>query len=254
MDRYSHIELAKGLLRTANEDVNVSYMSILPLVDGEPSFLHRLHCHPLSKATTVVDAAKLVFGYDGDILPDVNEESFELRRFRQEKHQFEEAFAKLVEDSTDRGMQITEGYASILSVISHTYFDTFNNAVQAFTPYESYCAGQYDMWHEIDYFNYRIKWYQTTAPNVREKVLEEKFWNDYSFTAKELVKGMIERIAYYTRPSVSKETVKRVEQDLEVDDLPSSYKVLEFYDALETSLRNHLMDSVNDGKEAIVSL
>ncbi|SET49481.1 hypothetical protein SAMN05421676_10596 [Salinibacillus kushneri] len=254
MDRFSHVELAKGLLRISNENINVSYMSILPLVDGAPSFLHRLHCHPLSKASTVVDAAKVVFGYEGDHIPQISEDVFELKRFRQEKHQFIEVFNKLVKGYTNKGMEVSVGYGPLLSVISHTYFDTFNNAVQAFTPYESYCAGQYDMWHEIDYFNYRIKWYQETAPQVRQKVLEEKFWNDYSFTSKEMVKGMIDRIAHYTQPSVSKSTIKKVENDLAVDDISLNPEVREFYVKLETSLRKHLKDSVSNSEEVTVSI
>lgn len=254
MDRFSHIELAKGLLKTSNEDVNVAYMSILPLVDGEPSFLHRLHCHPVSKAPTIVKAAKPVFGYEGTSEPQVSEDSFELRRFKQEKQEFVDAFDKLIAPYTSKGMEIRDGFAPLLSVISHTYFDTYNNAVQAFTPYESYCSGQYDMWHEIDYFNYRIKWYQKTAPKVRENVLNESFWNEYSFTAKELVRGMVERLASFTRPSISDETLKRVLIDLNVEDIPSSEEVQEFYIKLENSLKKHLMASVNDGKEVVVSI
>lgn len=102
MDRFSHIELAKGLLRISNEDVNLAYMSILPLVDGEPSFLHRLHCHPISKSPTIVEAAKLVFGYEGEDLPDLSDDSFELRRFKQEKQEFVDAFDKLVSPYTSR--------------------------------------------------------------------------------------------------------------------------------------------------------
>lgn len=254
MDRFSHIELAKGLLRISNEDVNLAYMSILPLVDGEPSFLHRLHCHPISKSPTIVEAAKLVFGYEGEDLPDLSDDSFELRRFKQEKQEFVDAFDKLVSPYTSRGMEIRDGYAPLLSVISHTYFDTFNNAVQAFTPYESYCAGQYDMWHKVDYFNYRIKWYQQTAPKVRENVLNEAFWSEYSFTAEQLVKGMVERLASFTKPSISDETLKKVQRDLNVDNVPSSGRVQEFYIKLENSLKKHLMKSVNDGKEVVVSI
>ncbi|MCR6109545.1 hypothetical protein HXA35_04250 [Bacillus sp. A301a_S52] len=252
MDRFSHIALAKKLLETAGERTELAYMSILPLVDGEPSFLHRLHSHPLVKGPVVVDCAKVVFGTIEGHVPPLNTDTFELRRFEQEKQQFIDAFNEAI--GTDKEMAIDDGYGALLSVISHSYFDTYNNAVQAFAPYESYCAGQYEMWSKVDYFNYRIKWYQETAPSVRNKVVSEKFWDNYSFTAEELVKGMVNRVASFTQPRVSEETIKRVEHDLGVSYLPYNKKVEEFYLNLEETLEKHLIESVNETENIVVQL
>lgn len=57
LDRYSHIALAKALLQVANENTNMAYLSVIPLIDAEPSFLHRLQCHPLVKAPLLVKCA-----------------------------------------------------------------------------------------------------------------------------------------------------------------------------------------------------
>lgn len=244
MDRYSHIEFAKRLLKICGEDENVAYMSILPLVDGEPSFLHRLHCHPIFKSKSVIKAAEKVFGTDNGKpiskkdYQDVDDD-FEYRRFESEQQQFYDIFDELIRDNTEKGLEVRSGYAPYLAVISHTYFDTFNNAVQAFTPYEPYCAGQYDMWKNINYFNYRISWYQEKAPSVREEVLNEEFWTD-GFNVEELVKGMIHRLAHYTEPSIKQETLNEIEDYLGLKEVQVPNTVIELYENLEENLRNQL--------------
>lgn len=243
MDRFSHIALSKALLKVAGEDTNMAYLSVIPLIDGEPSFLHRLHCHPLVKAPTLVKSALNVFGSKSNPAPFVKEDTYELIRLQQEKEDLVNTFVT-AENKDPKEMAFDDGFGAILSVISHSYFDTFNNAVQAFAPYESYCAGQYEMWSKVDYFSYRIRWYQETAPQVREKVLAENFWN-VKFTAKEMVKGMIHRVAALTQPAVQPETVAQVEKDLGVHDIPFNHEVEKFYLNLEKSVEKHLVDSVN---------
>lgn len=245
MDRHSHIAFAKGLLKIAGERTDMAYMSILPLVDGEPSFLHRLHSHPLVKGPVIVDSAKVVFGSSNGVVPNIPEDTFELVRFREEYYDFINTFNETLLVSGEENMMVDEGYGSLLSVISHSYFDTYNNAVQAFAPYESYCAGQWDMWNKVDYFNYRIKWYRQTAPEFRKLVLSEPLW-DVSFTAKELVKGMIHRVAAHTKPDVKPESIVSIEKDLGVDDLPFNTEVEAFYLKLEEAVKRHLIESVSE--------
>lgn len=244
MDRFSHIAFSKGLLRVAGEEENMGYLSIIAKIDGAPSHLHRLHCHPLSKGPVLVKAALNVFGTKTGNAPSVPEDNFELIRLREDYASFVEDF-KVSDKQNAEAMIFDEGYGALLSVISHSYFDTYNNAVQAFAPYEGYCAGQYDMWKKVDYFNYRIKWYAETAPAVREKVLSEDFWN-VKFSAKELVKGLVHRVAALTKPSVSIEAIEKVEKDLQVDDIPFNKNVEKFYLQLEESLERHLVESVKE--------
>ena len=141
-------------------------------------------------------------------------------------------------------MEVRSGFGPYLAVISHTYFDTFNNAVQAFTPYEPYCAGQYEMWKNINYFNYRILWYQEKAPSVRERVLKESFWN-VNFDTKEMVKGMIHRLAYYTEPKVNESTIKEIETKLQLDEVDLKEEIIDFYEHLEDSLTKELINQTN---------
>ncbi|WAA09174.1 hypothetical protein [Fervidibacillus albus] len=232
------------MLKVAGEDENMGHLSIIAKIDGSPSHLHRFHCHPLSKGPLLVKAALNVFGSKNGNVPYVPEDTFELRRLREDYESFVEDFK--VSDKKDAdAMAFEEGYGALLSVISHSYFDTYNNAVQAFAPYEGYCAEQYAMWKKVDYFNYRIKWYAETAPTVREKVLSEDFWN-VSFSAKEMVKGLVHRLASLTQPSVSPETLKQVEVDLGIDDIPLNKDVEKFYLQLEESLERHLVESVKE--------
>ncbi|HGA1024566.1 TPA: hypothetical protein ACIQN7_005906 [Bacillus cereus] len=244
MDRYSHIALAKGLLRVAGENENMAYLSIVPLIDGSPSFLHRLHCHPLVKAPVLVNAALNVFGTKTGKAPIVPEDNFELKRLKEEYEDLVNTY-KTAGGKDANEMAFDYGYGALLSVLSHSYFDTYNNAVQAFAPYESYCAGQYDMWSKVDYFNYRIKWYEQTALEVRQKVLQEDFWN-VKFTAKEMVKGLIHRVAAHTQPSVSQSTIDKVEKDLGVDDIPFNQDVEQFFIHLETAVEKYLVESVKE--------
>lgn len=243
MDRFSHIKLSRKLLEIAGENTNMAYLSVIPLIDGEPSFLHRLQCHPLVKGPLLVKCALNVFGSKSKPAPKVPEDTYELRRLKEEKEDLVNTFM-VAENKEPEEMAFDEGYGALLSVLTHTYFDTYNNAVQAFAPYESYCAGQYEMWSEVDYFNYRVKWYQETAPEVCQKVLAEDFWN-VQFTAKELVKGLIHRVAALTKPEIKPETIRLVERDLGVDDIPFNPEVEKFYIQLENSIRKHLVASVN---------
>lgn len=242
MDRYSHIALAKGLLKIAGENTNMGYLSVIPLIDGEPSFLHRLQCHPLVRGPILVKCALNVFGSKSKPAPNVLEDTYELIRLKEEKEDLVNTF-KIAENKGVEDMAFDEGYGALLSVLSHSYFDTYNNAVQAFAPYESYCAGQYEMWSKVDYFNYRVKWYQETAPSVREKVLAEGFWN-VQFTAKEMVKGLIHRVAALTKPEVRPESIKSIEKDLGVDKILFNPEVEKFYIQLENAVEKYLVESV----------
>jgi hypothetical protein len=42
MDRFSHVALAAGLLRVAEERSEHAYLSTLPMIAGKPSYLHRV--------------------------------------------------------------------------------------------------------------------------------------------------------------------------------------------------------------------
>ncbi|MBY4602890.1 MULTISPECIES: hypothetical protein [Bacillus] len=242
MDRYSHIALAEGLLKVCDENTNMAYLSVIPLIDGEPSFLHRLHCHPLVKGKLLMDCALNVFGAKNCIPPKVSEDTYEFKRLNQEKEDLTNTFVAAT-NKNPKEMAFQAGYGALLSIISHSYFDTYNNAVQAFAPYESYCAGQYDMWSKVDYFNYRIKWYEQTAPEVRKKVLAEDFWN-VKFTAEEMVKGLIHRIAALTQPQVKEESIKEVEKVLGVNNIPFNKEVERFYIQLENAVQKYLVESV----------
>jgi hypothetical protein len=244
MDRLSHIAFAKGLLKVAGENTNMAYLSIVPLIDAEPSFLHRLQCHPLVKGPLLVKCALNVFGSKSKPAPRVPEETYDLKRLLEEKDDIANTFMT-TENAGLKDMEFDEGFGALLSVLSHPYFDTYNNAVQALAPYETYCAGQYEMWKKVDYFNFRVKWYKETAPQVREKVLSEDFWN-VRFTAAEMVKGLIHRVAAFTQPGVPLESIRKIEKDLEVNDVPFNSEVEEFFIKLENSIETNLVKSVSE--------
>jgi hypothetical protein len=137
----------------------------------------------------------------------------------------------------------------VLAIASHTYFDTYNNPVQAFPPYEAYCAARYDMWRELDYFDFRVVWYQQTAPKFRELVLAEPFWNVRIPTA-ELVRAMVRRLAAMTLPAVAEETILAVEERLGVGGAERNDRADEFFIQLEESLDRHLVASVREAEAA----
>lgn len=244
MDRYSHIALAKKLMEITQQDIHMGYLSIVAKIDGKPDHLHRLHCHPLVKAPKLMEASMKVFGSKDKNATIKDDSFFEYKRLLEDKDNFIEDY--IYSGGNDvADMAVTPGYGAILSIVSHTYFDTFNNTVQALAPFDFHCAGQYEMWKKVDYFNYRIKWYAETAPSVRENVCKEDFWNT-SFKPEELIKGIVRRIAYHTKPAPSLEAIKNVETVLGVDNVEYIPKTEDFLVKLEESLEKNIIESVKE--------
>jgi len=181
MDDKTHIIMAYKLLETCDCDKSASIYSLVPSIDRKPAHLHRLYGHVLTNVQRIANAAIAVLSdpevslmFKGGAL------SYELRRCIEEKDYFRELLDDANNTIGDESIKKPSGdlVSVFVAILSHIYFDTFNNPVQAFLPECSYCSGQWDFWSEVDYFKFRGEFYseKIIAP-FRERILNDTMWD-----------------------------------------------------------------------------
>jgi hypothetical protein len=94
-----------------------------------------------------------------------------------------------------------------LALLSHLYFDTYNNPVQAFLPDSVYPSGQWDFWKNVDYMLFRTKFYTKKASSTfRKGILSSDVWN-VKIDPFRMIKAMIIRLGDMCQPMPSYEVV-----------------------------------------------
>ena len=240
MDHKTHITMTYKLLKTCDCDEAASIYSLVPVIDREPAHFHRLYGHVLANVPKIADAAIMVLS-NPEMSSKRDEEAppYEFRRCREEK----EYFKKLLNDvscTIDDEKIRTPSFdktSVFIAILSHIYFDTFNNPVQAFLPESSYCSGQWDFWTEVDYFKFRGDFYsEKIIIPFRERILSDPVWDmklDSSLFNEEvrerllqtgelekklnpfaLIKAMIIRLGELAKPDIEYSVIDQQVRDL----------------------------------------
>jgi hypothetical protein len=270
MDWKTHLILAGKLLKSCSLPIGGCIYSLLPAIDIEPLAFHRQYAHVLANQTLILDAAKEIYGMEEFKRRDFNtlrhETDTKLDALKARLEKLEGGNATKIEKRSARNRiyfykrvaETAEGFvnkelstaAKILgkeaedvstdlataavSIVSHTYFDMFNNPVSVFYPYAPNYAAHWSFWEEIDYLDFKETFYEEdnitefrekmwdssvwvtevdpTAerdPIIRERIEKElgKPYNPYA-----LVKAMIERLGDLA-PGISYEAVDRTVRD-----------------------------------------
>lgn len=146
MDSLTHVEFAQDLMRAAGARDWHAIACLFPQIDREPPTLHRLHAHALRKARWLTRMGMNVLA--GAMDPAASGCRYEWERFHTEKPRllaYAERFGLTPTDEID-------DLAGQLGFVSHLYLDTFNQPVQAFTPFTAAGSGQYALWERLGDF------------------------------------------------------------------------------------------------------
>jgi len=209
VDWQTHVVLAAKLLKTCEKDVSASIYSELPAADREPAHFHRVRFHIIHYTPDLVRAGIQVFtGKEMGI----KEDSYEHKRLTAE-------YLDHFQPRAIKGAQIvgdpaiakasSDLQSAALSCISHLYFDTPNNPVQAFIPLSSYGSAEWDLWNEIDYLKFRKEFYEPEyIDEFRKKMVDNKVWNT-KLNPDSMMKAMIVRLGEKAQPSIGYDVIDK---------------------------------------------
>jgi hypothetical protein len=202
MDWQTHVILAAKLLKACGCDEGAAIYSNLPAIDIKPAHFHRVYAHILENQPKILEAGiEVLSGKDMG----VDKNSYEYTRMKEEEAGFRQLAEKAKEIvGNDRVAVVTsDKISAALSLISHLYFDTFNNPVQAFLPFSSFSSAQWSFWDRIDYTKFRNEFYKDAVISVfRKKIAGSETWNT-KLDPIAMIKSMIIRIGEMAMPGVS---------------------------------------------------
>ena len=206
MDHLTHIGMAYKLLESCGCDKTAALYSLLPAIDREPAHFHRVYAHIISNFPKILTTAIHVFS-DNNV--PVDENSYEYKRISGDKKYFLSLTGEassIINDKTISDPSSAK-VSGAVALLSHIYFDTFNNPVQAFLPESVYSSGQWEFWKNVGYLTFRSKFYrEDVIQTFRERLLNDKIWNTKAdpYT---LVKAMIIRMGDLSQPGIGYEII-----------------------------------------------
>lgn len=275
MDWQTHVVLSYKILESCGCDKGAAIYSNLPAIDSKPPHYHRVYAHILENQPAILDAAIEIFGsaevknHDFGALNrkmskkldflraklEINKnDDFDKRNgFERELYAYErlteeaavfvdlaEKAADILNDSNAANIS-TDKVSAGVSLISHTYFDSFNNPIQLFLPNSALCSAQWDFWERIDYMKFRGDFYKSdNISYFRENIIASNIWQDMHLNPKELIKAMIIRLGEMGRPAISYEIIdwgiRKFMRYMEIDEYQRADKALEFCKTLEKEI------------------
>lgn len=276
MDWGTHVVLAAKMLKTCGLDPGAAVYSDIPVIDNTPAHYHRVYAHILENFPDFLDVAIEVFGS-----PEFARRDFSALRQRMETKVKEfEAHLDILPASDDKGRQLTERkiyahrriveecpvfskhletaaslvgdpqvsrvstdrLAAALSLVSHPYFDVWNNPVQFFLPNSAFASARWEFWTKVDYMKFRGDFYkEKNITRFRQEMVQHPLWN-VSLEPEAMIKALIIRMGEMGAPAIPYETVdwgiRRFLRNLGIDKYQRAPKEIEFCHQLETEIDN----------------
>ena len=136
MDHITHLVMAYKLLKSCGCHPGSSIHSVLPALDREPPHFHRVYAHLISNFPKMLTTSTRIFCNHWPLDMPVDTNSYEFDRICVDREYYlslaREASVLAGDDSIlEHNRDLVGGG---LALLSHLYFDTFNNPVQAFLP------------------------------------------------------------------------------------------------------------------------
>lgn len=261
MDHVTHISMAYRLLEACDLDKTATIYSLLPAIDRIPDHYHRLYAHIINNFPCTLASALDVFANHqverfwkfengGYYEQKIDEQSYLYKRVKEDK----EYFTNIVKSVTPLIGEFStlapsrDIISASVALLSHIYFDTFNNPVQAFLP-DSVCAsGQWGFWENVGYMNFRERFYvENVIQNFRKQLFENEIWN-VKLEPFTLIKSMIIRMGDLSQPGIEYETVDNKIRDflrlLDCNEYVRPDKELKFCKALENTIAQLIVDCI----------
>ncbi|MFQ5862372.1 MAG: hypothetical protein ACE5IC_04535 [Candidatus Brocadiales bacterium] len=278
MDWGTHVVLAAKLLESCGLDKGTAIYSIIPVIDKEPPHFHRVYAHILANQPGFLDAAMEIFGSKeikerdfqalnkrvedkvqdlrrklGSMQSDGYEERYRIenkiyayKRISEEVPVFirhADTAGDIVGDRSVRDISRHKMSAAV-SLLSHIYFDLWNNPVQVFLPECSYCSAQWEFWMDIDYMKFRSEFYKPASINTfRRKIAASPVWNK-KLKPEAMIKAIIIRLGEVGRPNIPYEVVDQGIRDfmryMDINEYQRVDNELAFCHELENTIRESI--------------
>ena len=272
MDWGTHVILASKILGICGLEKGAAIYSNLPAIDSKPPEYHRVYAHILESQPDILDAALVILGSKAAQDRDFQELS-QIADSRISEYQREleraststeirdcerkiYAYSRIVEEAPSfidladkaRSLLNDEEVGSVsqdkmsagVSLITHIFFDTFNNPVQAFLPYSSIASAQWDLWDEIDYLRFREEFYkEKNITMFRREIANDDIWN-VKLKPEALIKAAIIRVGEQGRPSIPYEAIdwviRKFMRYMDIDEYQRVDREIKFLRLLEQKI------------------
>lgn len=222
MDSQTHTLLAARLLHLADSPLDTVGCALLPQIDRQPAYLHRLYAHALSKANGLISKY-----HELSLGKIVDRDDYESERIRAEVPRFE----RHIRYAQERTGGVTktgvwhQGPAR-LAFVSHLYSDLFNNPVQAFAPWNWMPSGAWNLWAELGSLEFRPVLYDANSiKHLHNEVFPAELWTG-RFSADQVTAAMIKRLADHSASRLSERLVEQATVAV-LEDMPKSADVSE---------------------------
>lgn len=278
MDWGTHVVLAAKLLESCGLDKGTAIYSVIPVIDKEPPHFHRVYAHILANQPDFLDVAMEIFSSKevrdrnfsalnkwieekvqdlGSQLKSAESDDYEKRQRIENKIY---AYRRIAEETPvflnhadvagnivgDKSVQNISRHkmSAAVSLISHIYFDLWNNPVQVFLPGSSYCSAQWEFWMDIDYMRFRSEFYKPASINAfRKEIAASQVWR-YRLKPEAMIKAMIIRIGEGGRPNIPYEVVDQGIRDfmryMDINEYQRADNELKFCHELENTIRESI--------------
>ena len=252
MDHLTHVVLAIKMLKSCNCDVGACIYSLLPALDRSPPYYHRMYGHVLKNFPNMLEVALSI--YSGRVNQS-RDPFYEVERLKAERSYFVDKVAEvskflnepaILQPSSDRK-------SAALALVSHLYFDMYNNPIQLFLPYSFSCSGQWSFWRSIDYWKFRTKFYKGQAiARFRRNIYVDCIWN-VRMEAISLMFAMINRIGELTKPKIDSGVIEISSQEfwkyLKIPCPNIQTKEVEFCRSLEKRINGIISECLKESDE-----
>lgn len=274
MDWGTHLVLADRLLRATGLDPAAAIYSVVPVIDEKPAHFHRVYAHILDNFPAFLDAAVDLLGGASIADPpaegiqaqaasrvaglrleadDSNRVDVDRRAYAHER--IGEMAARLIGHAREALRQVPEPLAPRVSVdrvsagvslLSHIYFDLWNNPVQAFLPASSFCSGMWDFWDRIDYMRFRGEFFRDgSIERFRGAMIAHPVWST-RVDPESLLQAMVLRIGSHGQPAIPLPVVREGSRAylryLGLRDEPDAGRAESFLDRLEGAISGHVVE------------
>jgi hypothetical protein len=174
MDEQIYILTAAKFLEMCGCDKDTAIYSILPTIDKKPEHYKKLYGHILKNQPELLDCALEIFTGKRT---EVARSSYAYTRVKEEKESFLNLFGQARKLAKLPSTISSNKLAAALSLISHSYMDSFFYPIQFFLPHSSVCSGQWGFWDKIDYLKFIENIYQKgTMKLLTKKLLKSNVW------------------------------------------------------------------------------
>jgi hypothetical protein len=214
MDWQTHVILSGKLLQSCGLPEGAAIYSVLPAIDIEPIHYHRQYAHLLANAPVLLDASMDVFNrpetkardfkalkvwVDAKVAAlekerdamlanpaasrmeklDARNRVYFYRRVGDEAGGFiNRELAGALNILGPRAADISnDRVACMMSLVSHVYFDMFNNPVGCFIPFDATYSAHWRLWEELDYLQFKATFYnkEIIVP-FRQQISDSDVW------------------------------------------------------------------------------